>query len=130
MSGFCIDCGTHVDSFVGLTKCPTCGSTAIPCSDARQVTVNINWQELRVLIMWAEFWQRHKQLGRTVYSIAKRLSAQHPTLAADYPLTFAEELGQVAKNYSIVTNSAALRQDVAEQTGMEIGLVEKKDETE
>jgi hypothetical protein len=80
--------------------------------------------------MWAEFWQRHKQLGRTVYSIAKRLSAQHPTLAADYPLTFAEELGQVAKNYSIVTNSAALRQDVAEQTGMEIGLVEKKDETE
>jgi hypothetical protein len=119
MSGFCTDCGTTVASFEGLTACPACGSTGIPCATDRQVTVDVNWHELHILCVWAENWQRQQTLGRTVYAIAKRLEAQHPEHG---PLTLAAELGQLAAQHEVRVNSAELRRDIAEQTGEEVGL--------
>lgn len=117
--GFCVNCGHRVESFDGLSACPKCGSTGVPCPDDSQVTVSVNWQELRVLGIWAENYQRTLKDGGPVYAIAKRLEAQHPTRA---PLTLAGELGQLAKEYDISVSSPELRQDIAAQTGEETGL--------
>jgi len=120
--GWCLECGHHVESFEGLSACPACGTKALPCPDEWQVTIALNWHELRILVMWAENWQREKQLGRTVYAIARRLAAQHSELAKSSPLTMAGEIGQLAAQYDVQVTDSALRRDVAEQTGEELGL--------
>lgn len=85
MSGFCTACGWKVVTFDGLKACPQCGSKGLPCDDADQVTVSVNWHELRVLCVWAERWAIEKvepsnSGGRgTVYAIADRIRAQHPS---------------------------------------------------
>lgn len=120
--GFCTDCGHRIESFEGLKACPACGTASVPCSDRDQVDVSINWHELHVLVVWAENWQRQHpaDCGNSVYAIAKRLQAQHPDRS---PLTLAGELGDLAKQYDISVNSPELRQDIAAQTGEEVGLV-------
>lgn len=85
------------------------------------MTVSVNWQELRVLVMWAEGWERAHSLGRTVYAIARRLRDQHPE---NGPLTLAEEIGEIAGEYDVSVSDADLRRDIAEQTGEEVGLIE------
>ena len=122
MSGFCTDCGHKVANFEGLKACPACGSRGIPCDDANQVGVLVNWHELRLLTTWAENWQRSKvPESKVVYAIAKRLQAQFPDRDS---LTLAGELGEVAKKYDISVSSADLRRDIAEQTGEETGLTQ------
>lgn len=120
--GFCTDCGHRVESFDGLNGCPKCGTRSIPCADEDQVTLSINWHELHILVLWAENWQRAHpdHCGRVVYAIAKRIAAQHPTRGA---LTLAEELGELARSYELSVTDPALRQDIAEQTGEEAGLL-------
>jgi hypothetical protein len=117
--GFCTDCGHRVVSFDGLTPCPKCGTTNIPCHDDNQVTVSINWHELHILVVWAENWQRLQNLGRTVYGIAARIADQHPEHNA---LTFAGEIAEISKHYEVQVTDPHLRRDIAEQTGQEVGL--------
>lgn len=118
--GFCTDCGHRVESFDSLSRCPACGTTSVPCTDADQVSASINWHELHVLCVWAENWQRQNDLGRTVYAIAKRIAAQFPDRGS---LTLAGELGEIAKQFEVHVSDPALRRDIAEQTGEETGLV-------
>lgn len=119
-SGFCTECGARVASFEGLSACPACGTDSVPCRDADQVTVQVNWHELRLLCIWAENWQRRAvTTTRVVYSIAKRLRRQHPNRS---PLTLAEELGEVAGEFQTSVSDPKLRRDIAEQTGRETGL--------
>lgn len=104
MSGFCTQCGHRVTSFEGLSGCPDCGTTSMPCNDANQVTVQVNWHELRVLVIWAENYARFIEdqtpgCEQTVVSIARRLENQHPDRALDCPLTLAGELRQIADQY-------------------------------
>jgi hypothetical protein len=57
----------------------------------------ITWHELRVIVMWAEFWaSKHAEttpsMLKAVYGIADRLHAQH----LDGPaLTFSQELAEL-----------------------------------
>lgn len=120
--GYCTECGHEVETFDGLNACPACGSTSLPCAWADEVTVTVNWHALRVLVMWAENWQRARGLGRVVYAIARRLKTQHPDRL---PLTLADELGDVAREFpGMAVNDPKVRQDVAEQTGREIDLIQ------
>lgn len=114
MSGFCIDCGHKVESFEGLKACPKCGSTAFPCHDSGQVRVAINWQELRVLVVWAENHGRKIDNPKTVPAIARRLEDQHPDRALSTPLTLAGELRQVKDAYpsTEIQGDDKLAQDV------------------
>lgn len=120
--GFCTDCGFRIESFEGLSACPSCGTTGMPSPDEWQVTVTINWHELRILAIWAENWQReHVSNAKVVYAITDRLQAQQPELP---PLTLVGEIGEIAKAFKVEVSDQRLRQDIAEQTGQEVGLVE------
>lgn len=92
----CTDCAVTFDyaKLVGTTCCPNCGSTSVPCDPAKDVTVKLNWHELRILCIWAENYGRSIGTPGTVYSIAGRLEEQ--ARAKDFPaLTLAGELGEI-----------------------------------
>ena len=83
-------------------------------SPSKDVTLKINWHELRILCMWAEQWaaahkkEGEEKMGRTVEAIAKAIQAQYPSYD---PLLLSWELGDLAKEYEIeVTGSIQPKQ--------------------
>lgn len=109
--GFCTRCNTVIVSFDGLTECPACGTRGVPCLYANQVRVEVNWHELRILVMWAENWANHcanksidptHGMGYLVLQIARRIENQHPDRALTSPLTLAGELRQLADTFGSV----------------------------
>lgn len=85
------------DETAGATACPACGTESVPMSIADDVTIAINWHELRCLTMWASNWavahfpatDSAKALAQTLHLLA----LQHPELAQRSPLTMAGEIG-------------------------------------
>ena len=118
--GFCTECTGEIQTFNGLTNCPHCGTKGVPCAHKDDVEIKVNWHELRLLIMWAERWQRQNNLGRVVYAIAHRIKAQYPERSS---LTLAGDLGEVAQRFpGTAVTDPKLRQDIAEQVGIEVNL--------
>lgn len=79
------------------TACPACGCRGVPCSPDNDVTVAINWHELRILGCWAEFWAQHNHekdpsMERTLATIVRRLQRQHPQRT---PLTLSGEVREI-----------------------------------
>lgn len=110
----CLKCRGVTPPADDLTGCSHCGdSKGIPADLARTVTVRITEHELRVLIMWAEFWASakddddHRTMRRVVYGIAGALQAQIPSGAA---LTFANELADLRAEYGAVEQNV-VRED-------------------
>jgi len=102
---WCVDCGSKFtqEQIEDQYACPTCDSTGIPCTPKDDVNVNINWHELRILVIWAENYAAiHKDetptMSVTVRSIAKRLQEQYPSKTA---LTLAGELAELGEKYDI-----------------------------
>ena len=96
---WCTDCGARfTDEEIHGWGCPKCGSQGVPCGVEKDVTVEINWHELRILVIWAENWAQQckrrasddssEKMPKTVTAIARRLQAQRPTFG---PLTLSEE---------------------------------------
>jgi len=83
-----------------LERCPRCHTTGLPMLVADDVTITVNWHELRILGMWAENWaasHREKDDGdaqRLVNIICGRIHAQFPDKA---PLTMTGELGELKR---------------------------------
>lgn len=80
--------------------CPSCGCKGMPMNIAHDTTININWHELRILVIWA---MNHAHAIKesvpddpieTIKAIVKPLSAFRPSGAP--PLTIAEEMQEVA----------------------------------
>jgi hypothetical protein len=87
--GFCVKCGTEVETFDGLECCPRCKTHSIPCSYSDQVKIDINIHELRTLCIWAERWvnvmqneQTQADCAETLRSIVNRLQKQVPSEVA------------------------------------------------
>ena len=95
---WCTDCGARItrkESGEGLNCCPRCKSNGVPCDPANDLTVEVNWHELRILGIWASNWAAKVCDGdaeRTVRSILSRLERQYPE---QNPLTLGGELRQV-----------------------------------
>lgn len=115
---WCTDCGARfTQEEIKGWGCPECGSQGLPCDTKKDVTVEVNWHELRILVIWAENWAQHharkktdnssERMPATVTAIARRLQGQHPTLGH---LTLSGEL-------------ASLPSDLA-KAGIEVGSVE------
>lgn len=106
---------TVEEANAGLTKCPRCETTAVPLADRHDVEVKINWQELRVLGIFAEQWAAQLKANhpdapetddpqRGVAIFCGRLQAQHPELP---PLTLSGEIADIRRKFpdsTVVTN--------------------------
>lgn len=103
----CIVCASEFSEAetVGADACPSCGRTGVPAAISDDVTVRVNWHELRILGIWAENWgnqlDRSDQSGPgdsglAVNAIARRLEAQHPDKP---PLTLTAEIRQLQEQY-------------------------------
>jgi hypothetical protein len=88
----------------GATCCPACGSHSVPMTSKEDVTIAINWHELRVLTIWAENYANSIKSDpsnandpvQTVFGIAKRLQDQHPFLI---PLTLSAEVAMIKRDH-------------------------------
>lgn len=85
------------------TCCPNCGYDGPPCDPQQDVTVHLNWHELRILAIWAENWAHHTDANEdAVYAITHRLEKQFPK---EIPLTMVGELSYLRKcGWDIQTN--------------------------
>ena len=85
----------------GFDRCPQCGCTGIPASPKEDVTIKINWHELRILTIWAENWANkidkdcESKPALTIVCIARRIQKQHPDKT---PLTLAGEIEELKKD--------------------------------
>lgn len=81
---------------VGAIGCPQCGTQTVPMRIRDDVTVEINWHELRCLTMWASNWcAAHfpaTDSAKALATMLHRLALQHPELAVTQPLTMAGEV--------------------------------------
>lgn len=106
----CVNCGAWFTEaeVEDAICCPACGNRGVPMAKTENVTVEINWHELRILCIWAENWARKIEedgSGRdghdsvkAIYGIADRLQQQHPSKT---PLTLSGELRQIGEKYKV-----------------------------
>ena len=111
MAARCVICDHVVVLTDGLTSCPKCGTRSLPCDPRHDVSIKINWHELRILCMWAESHantnegesQPDTSMRQTVYSIVRRIEVQHPNI--NQPLTLGGEIRQLKQVFpDIETN--------------------------
>lgn len=82
----------------GVSCCPNCGDDSVPCSIDQDITVKINWQELRILAVWATNWAELHCGARDQDCISKivdRLKLQKPNESFG-SFTVEEEVQQIA----------------------------------
>ena len=108
----CTRCAAEFDvaQMRNRSSCPACGTSSVPCATKDDVDVRMNWHELRILVQWAEQWERRCGLNAagTVAAIARRLARHRPPGAP--PLRFAEEFAEFQDRYP----SAELLDDTGE----------------
>lgn len=98
----CLICNEEFtkEDLTHVSCCPKCGNSGLPADPKDDVTIKINWHELRILTIWAENWAaRIKDETKTqpqlvVACIARRIQKQHPDKT---PLTLAGEIEQIKK---------------------------------
>ena len=103
----CTHCGTEFTEkeLEGVYACPICKTTGVPCSIAEDVTIKINWHELRILGIWADNYAQSmppdqdgsKQL---VGKIIQRIEAQYPDMTS---LTLGGEIRKLQETYPSMT---------------------------
>jgi hypothetical protein len=91
----CTDCASEFsdEELANASTCPTCGTKSVPCAIKDDVSLKINWHELRILTIWASNYAESPGMEdhsrRTLRSILRRLQDQHPGKTA---LTLAGEV--------------------------------------
>jgi len=99
----CVDCYKEFSrlEIEGAKACPACGSKGVPMLISQDVTIRINWHELRILAIWASRWADKENFpddGRaTLQNILKRLRTYRP--AGSAPLTLIEEFKELQKTF-------------------------------
>lgn len=86
----------------GAQACPNCGDTGNPMAIAQDVTISINWHELRILCLWADNWARtaqgmSDQSRRALASIIRTLMQFRPTSAP--ALTLFGEISELQNTF-------------------------------
>lgn len=76
--------------------CPRCGSNGLPMDPADDVTVKVNWHELRIMGVWAENHARtlSPDAQKALMAVLHRLEAQHPK---KLPLSLAGEVAMAMR---------------------------------
>lgn len=98
---WCTLCGARFteEEIKGVMGCPSCGNKGVPCATGEDLSVTVNWHELRILGIWAENYAHHcdktdpkANLTQTVHAITRRLQRQFPDKTS---LTLSGEIMQV-----------------------------------
>lgn len=95
-----------------IEACPKCNTTSIPCDMKDDVTIQINWHELRILGIWAENWARQlvadgtKDSDKVVAAIAKAIEQQYPDKT---PITLSGELRDIRKTFPDMETNVDLK---------------------
>jgi len=113
----CVQCNAEFTQaqIVGANGCPACGDEGLPCSPEQDVTVKINWHELRIICIWAENYANsitgQKDVKgdpvKSVWAIASRLQDQYPSYA---PLTLSGEIGQLREKFKNIEVHGSIRE--------------------
>jgi len=91
----CVICGQtyNLKDVLKANKCPDCSTVLPPLNPELDVTITLNWEELRLLAQWAENWgidvDPLDHASQAFAAIMYRLSQYRPPEAA--PLTILEE---------------------------------------
>lgn len=102
---YCALCGYEItpeENTQELVSCPGCGDTIhMPYDRAHDVTVKINWQELRILVIWAERWaasvqKEHPDMLKVLYKISDSLEKQRLDMGT---LTLLGEINQIRSEF-------------------------------
>ena len=80
-------------------KCPNCGTPGLPMSISQDVSVPINWHELRILTIWASNWaeQLDDDCKIDLMAILKRLDKHRPKGGA--ALTIVGEFKELQQHF-------------------------------
>lgn len=108
----CIVCDALYVTTDGLTMCIICETKLLPVLIRHDVSVRINWQALRCIVMWAEkfaaqYYEKDPYMLRLVRHHADKMADEHPELSKKLPLTLERELGAIREAFpesDIVTN--------------------------
>ena len=78
-----------------METCPECGVGVKPMLPRENVSINVNWAELKILSNWAEAYAlayqvHYPDMLKAVYSITNEIEQQNPLKT---PLTTGRELG-------------------------------------
>ena len=104
---WCTLCGARFTNaeIDGYYVCPKCENPGVPCDTNEDVSVRVNWHELRVLGIWAENYASHcdskdstANLARVVHAITRRLQQQFPKWPA---LTLSGEIAELKSDPSL-----------------------------
>lgn len=114
----CLICNEEFtqEELKGASSCPKCENHGVPASPKEDVTIKINWHELRILAIWAENWARQIEKNGdvtthpilTVNCIARRIQKQHPDKT---PLTLSGEIEELKKTYPSTEPNFETKQD-------------------
>lgn len=103
----CVICDSEFSKveIKNATCCPECGAKGVPCAIKDDVTIKVNWHELRILGCWAERWamrieKENLSSVATVGCIVARLQKQYPNKT---PLTITGEVEQLKSEFPDVT---------------------------
>lgn len=94
----CVTCASEFadEEVVGHDRCPSCKSKGVPMAIKEDVTVKINWHELRILTIWASNYASQAKLEKDSFNaltaIISRLENQYPDKS---PLTLMGEIKQL-----------------------------------
>lgn len=96
----CTDCASEFTDaeLVGARGCPVCKTESLPCDIKDDVTIKLNWHELRILTIWASNWAGEKcppHSQRTLKHVLARIQAQHP---GKTPLTLFGEVQEIVES--------------------------------
>lgn len=85
--------------------CPACGSNSVPQNPDEDVTLTLNWLDVRCLAEWSERWV-HANPGNPEWerhweALKRRLRKHRPAGAA--PLTFFEEVEEIREDGHDIT---------------------------
>lgn len=108
----CLKCRAVTPPNPDLSACPNCGDNqGIPADLSHTVNISITVHELRVLVMWAEFWasakddDEHKSMRKVLYGIASALQLQIPDGTS---LTFSGELADLRSEFGKVEHNVII----------------------
>lgn len=99
----CTQCRTEFTEaqLASANACPKCGTDSLPMAIADDVTIKVNWHELRILGIWATNWSEKCGEGaqKSLRSILGVIRAQHPERPG---LTLDDDLQEVADAFGDV----------------------------